>query len=127
MRWSNVIWRWSGTLSEEELLHLLHDHFLILLARRVQPILVEKHLAILRPLSPGLLRDLVIDFLTQFGIEWRLRQSGQLLFQLCAENFVFRHDFRCPQKNYRTCGGDAGPSTQSSNPLTHVRFSLTNH
>jgi len=79
------------TFAEEKLLHLLHDNFLILLARGVQTIFVEQHFAMLHPLSPSLLRDVVVYFLAQFAIEGRLGKSGQITFQFRAENFVFRH------------------------------------
>ena len=61
VRWWNVFGWTRGSLTEEKLLHLLHDDFLILLARRIQAIFVEQHLAVFHPLAPRLLRDLVID------------------------------------------------------------------
>src|ERR1700682_1183255 len=74
--------------SEEELLHLLHDNLLILLARWVQAILVQQHLAVLHPLAPSLLRDIFVNLLAQFAVERSLRKPGQFTFQFCAENFV---------------------------------------
>src|SRR6059036_2855154 len=67
--WRHVLRRGRGALAEEELFHLFHDHFLILLARRIQAIFVQKHLAVLRPLAPGLLRNLIVDFLAELRIE----------------------------------------------------------
>src|SRR5882724_7598190 len=60
VRGRDVLSRGRGALAKEELLHLFYDHFLILLARRIQAILVQKHLAVLRPLAPRLLRNLVV-------------------------------------------------------------------
>jgi hypothetical protein len=86
-RW-NVLRGRGRALAEEELFHLLHDDFLILLARGVQAIFVEQHLAVFRPLIPGFLRDLVVDSLSQVGAEGRLGERGQFLFQFCAEDFA---------------------------------------
>jgi hypothetical protein len=55
MRGRNVLCGRGCAFAEEELLHLFYDHFLILLARRIQTIFIEQHLAILGPLAPGLL------------------------------------------------------------------------
>src|ERR1700681_3712551 len=74
--------------SEEKLLHLLHDDLLILLARRIQAILIQQHLAMLHPLAPSLLRDVFVNLLAQFAVEWRFRKPRQFTFQFCAENFV---------------------------------------
>ena len=84
----NVLGGWRRAFTEEELFHLFHDHFLILFSCWVQAIFVEEHFAILRPLAPGLLRDLVVDFVAEFGIERRFLESGQFLLQLDAKNFV---------------------------------------
>src|SRR5208282_5890796 len=51
----NVFRGTRRSLTEEKLLHLLHDDFLILLARRVQAIFIEQHLAVFHPLAPSLL------------------------------------------------------------------------
>src|SRR5207244_10915875 len=71
--WRHVLRRGRGALAEEVLFHLFHDHFLILLARRIQAIFVQNHLAVLRPLAPGLLMTLIVDFLAELRIEWRFR------------------------------------------------------
>ena len=88
MRGGNVFGGTRGAFAEEELLHLLHDDFLILLAGGVQAIFVEQHFAVLHPLAPRLLRDMVIDLFPQFAVEWRLGKTRQFLFQFCAEDFV---------------------------------------
>ncbi len=88
MRWRNVLCGRRRAFAEEELLHLFHDYFLILLAGRIQTVFVEQHLAVLCPLAPGLLGNLVVNLLTQFRIERRLFQPRQFLFQFGAENFV---------------------------------------
>src|SRR6266853_5797373 len=75
-----------GSLTEEKLLHLLHDDFLILLARRVQAIFVQQHLAMFHPLAPRLLRDLFVDLFSQVAVEGRLREPGQFLFQFGTED-----------------------------------------
>src|SRR5208282_6401565 len=88
VRWRNVFGWMRGSLTEEKLLHLLHDDFLILLARRVQAIFVQQHLAVFHPLAPRLLRDVLVDLLSQVAVERRLGKPGQFLFQFCAEDFV---------------------------------------
>ena len=84
----NVFGGTRGSLTEEKLLHLLYDHFLILLAGRVQAIFVQQHFAVLHPLAPRLLRDLFVDLFAQVAVERRFGEPGQFLFQFCAENFV---------------------------------------
>src|ERR1035441_9068325 len=93
MRWRDVFGGMRRPFAEEKLLHLLHDDFLVLLARGVQAIFVEQHLAVLHPLAPRLLRDIFVDFFSQVAVEWRLGESGQFLFQFCAEDFVIGHRF----------------------------------
>src|SRR3981189_1841820 len=88
VRRGNVFSWTRGSLTEEKLLHLLHDVFLILLARRVQAIFVQQHLAIFHPLAPRLLRDLFVDLFSQVAVERRLWEPRQFLFQFCAEDFV---------------------------------------
>src|SRR6202171_6371442 len=84
----NVFGWTRRSLTKEKLLHLLHDDFLILLARRVQAIFVQQHLAVFHPLAPGLLRDLLVDLFPQVAIERRLGEPRQFLFQFCAEDSV---------------------------------------
>src|SRR5450756_1919936 len=88
VRRGNIFGWTRGSLTEEKLLHLLHDDFLILLARRVQAIFVQQHLAVFHPLAPRLLRDLFVDLFSQVTVERRLGEPRQLLLQFCAENFV---------------------------------------
>jgi len=87
----NILGGRRRTLAEEELLHLPHDYLLILFARRVETVLIEQHLAELRPLIPGFLGDVLVDLLAQVSIEGWLGQSGQLFLQFCAKDFVVRH------------------------------------
>ncbi len=91
VRRGNIFGWMSGSLTEEKLLHLLHDDFLILLARRIQAIFVEQHLAVFHPLAPRLLRDAVVNLFSQVAVERRLGKSRQFLFQFCAEDFVIGH------------------------------------
>src|SRR5580698_7809591 len=91
--WRDILLWQSCPLSKEKLFHLLHDGFLVLAACGVQAILVQQHFAKLRPLVPGLLRHVLIHALSQFGVERRLVQTGQVLLQLNAENSVFRHGY----------------------------------
>ena len=88
VRRGNVFGWTRGSLTEEKLLHLLHDDFLILLARRVQAIFVQQHFAVFHPLAPRLLRDLLVDLFPQVAVERRLGEPRQFLFQFCAEDFV---------------------------------------
>jgi hypothetical protein len=100
--------RWRGrALSKEILLHLPDDYFLIFTPRRVQAVLVQQHLAKLRPLLPSLLRHIVVDFLAKLGIEGGLFQPGQFLVQLYAHHFPFSHFSSL--KNYLTAEVDGGP------------------
>ena len=94
MRRGHIFLRRRGAFPKEELLHLMNDHFLILLARRIQPVFVEQHLAVLCPLGPGLLRYVLIDFLSEFAVERRLGKPRQLLFQFRAEDSMFSHIFQ---------------------------------
>src|SRR5271169_1253463 len=88
VRRRNVFGWTRGSLTEEKLLHLLNDDFLILLARRVQAIFVEQHLAVFHPLAPRLLRHMFIDLFSQVAVERRLGEPRQFLLQFCAEDFV---------------------------------------
>ena len=72
--------RRGRALAEEELLHLLHDDFLVLLTRGVQTVFVEQHLAEFHPLVPRLLRDVFVDSLAKFAIKRGLRKPRKLLF-----------------------------------------------
>src|SRR5271154_7056541 len=72
----NVFGRARGSLAEEKLLHLLYDDFLVLLARRVQAIFVQQHLAVFHPLAPCLLRHIFVNLFSQFAVEWRLGKAG---------------------------------------------------
>src|SRR4029077_16385992 len=74
----------NSTFAEKELLHLLHDPFLVLTAGGVQAVFVQDHLAKIAPLPPGFLRHVLIDFLAQLGVKGRLIQSRQFLLQLNA-------------------------------------------
>src|SRR5205807_4571347 len=56
--------------------------------RRIQAELVQHHLAVLGPHPPGFLRHVVIDLLTQLGVEWRLIEPGHLFLKLHAKNSV---------------------------------------
>ena len=106
LRWRNVFGGTRGSFAEEKLLHLLHDDFLILLARRVQAIFVQQYFAVFHPLAPRLLRDLLVDLFSQVAVEGRLGEPRQFLFQFCAENFVIGHKFLLKLSHrHRTCAG----------------------
>lgn len=77
----NVFLGRRGACPKEKLLHVMNDDLLVLLARRVQAVFVEQHLAVLHPLTPGLLRHVVIDSFAKVVIERRLWKARQLLFQ----------------------------------------------
>src|SRR6266446_2873075 len=87
-----IFWR-GCAFAEEELLQLLGNYFLIFAARRIQAILIEKHLAVLHPHCPGLLRDVVIHFAAELVVKRRLAQTRQLFLQLHAEYSVSRHEY----------------------------------
>src|SRR6266404_3457470 len=95
-----VVWRRSCTFSEEILLHLLHDHFLIFSPSGVQPVFIEQHLAEFGPLLPRFLRNILIDLHAKRRIKRRLVQSWKFLTQLDAEYVVLCHD--SPSDNYLT-------------------------
>jgi len=80
VRGRNVFGGTRGPLAEEELFHLFDDDFLVLLAGGVEAIFVEQHLAMLHPLAPRLLRDVVVDFFSEVAVERRLGKAGQFLF-----------------------------------------------
>src|SRR5215469_3082594 len=84
----DVLFGGNLAVAEEELFHVLHDDFLILLAGGVEAIFVEDHLAELGPLLPGSGRNIVVDLLSELGVEGRLVETGELLLELYAENFV---------------------------------------
>src|SRR5438046_7038345 len=89
------------SFSKEILLHLLDDDFLIFAPRRIQPVLIQQHLAEFCPRVPRLLRDVLVDFLAQLSIKRRLVQSREFLLKFDAENFSFCHDVprsRCKRK-----------------------------
>src|SRR5437870_3619650 len=89
------------SFSKEILLHLLDDDFLIFAPRRIQPVLIQQHLAEFCPRVPRLLRDVLVDFLAQLSIKRRLVQSREFLLKFDAENFSFCHDIprsRCERK-----------------------------
>src|SRR5438477_7374867 len=76
--------RQRRTFSKEELLQMLHDHFLILRIGRIQAVLVQHHLAVLAPHPPRFFRYLVVNTLPQFGIKRRLIQARHLTLKLYA-------------------------------------------
>ena len=82
------------------------DDFLVFAAGGVEAVFVENHLAGFGPLPPGFLRDVIVDFLTQFGVKGRLVEARELLFQLYAKNFVRHCHFlaRRSTQNYLTMG-----------------------
>src|SRR6266705_773540 len=89
------------SFSKEILLHLLDDDFLIFAPRRIQPILIQQHLAEFCPRVPRLQRDVLVDFLAQLGIKRRLVQAGEIFLEFDAENFSFCHEVprsRCERK-----------------------------
>jgi len=83
----------SGALAEEEFFHVLDDDLLILAAGGVEAVLVEEHLAEFGPLIPGLLGDVVVDFLAERVVEGRLGESGELLLEFCAEDGSLCHRY----------------------------------
>src|SRR5205809_8043205 len=90
-----------NSFSKEILVHLFNDYFLILAPRRIQPVLIQQHLAEFCPRVPRLLRDVLVDFLAQLSIKRRLVQSREFLLKFDAENFSFCHDVprsRCERK-----------------------------
>src|ERR1700721_17726 len=85
VRGRNVFGGTRSSLAKEKLLHLLDDDFLILLTGWVQAIFVEQHLAVLHPLTPRLLRDVIVNLLSEIAVEGRLGEAGQFLFQFGAK------------------------------------------
>lgn len=81
----------AHALAEEILLHLFHDGFLIFTTGRIEAVFVEEHFAEIHPLIPGLLRDVVVNLLAEFRVEWRFVETGKFFLQLDAENFVLCH------------------------------------
>src|ERR1700719_1165151 len=72
---------WLGrAFAEKEHFQLLHDYFLIFAAGGIQAIFVEQHLAVLHPHPPGFLRDVVVNLLAEFVVEWGLFQAGHIFF-----------------------------------------------
>lgn len=87
------VFGWQGrAFAKEILFHLFHDHFLIFAAGRIQTVFIQKHFAELGPPGPGFAGDLIVDFIAEFSIEWRLVQSGKFLVELGAEYFVLGHE-----------------------------------
>src|SRR2546427_4435950 len=118
---------------KEILLHLVNDHFLVFAPRRIQPILIQQHLAEFCPRVPRLLRDVLVDFLAQLSIKRRLVQSREFLLKFDAENFSFCHDVprsRCERKlSHRqrnaSRGQNLGPTEVGPELfLTHPALSL---
>ena len=60
------------------LFHLLDDNFLIFAAGRIEAVFVQQHLAKLGPASPCLLRDVVVDLLSERTVEWGLVQTAEV-------------------------------------------------
>src|SRR5258708_7695894 len=87
----DVLFGQSRSGAEKILLHLLHNHFLIFAASGIQAIFIQQHFAKLRPTVPSLLRDVVVDFFAQLGIERRLIESWSMLLQLDTKYGVFCH------------------------------------
>jgi hypothetical protein len=77
----DVLWRGRSAFTEEVLLHLFDYHFLVLSSGGIQAVLIEQHLAELRPLVPILL------------------QFDAKNLMLCHENFL--------SENYRTAAPEA--------------------
>src|SRR5579864_4852830 len=89
--WGDVIRRRRGAFSEEILLHLADDDFLIFAARGVHAVFVEQHLAEFSPLVPGLLRDVVINLVAEVGVKRGLVQAGKFLMEFDAINETLCH------------------------------------
>jgi hypothetical protein len=102
----DVLWRGRSAFTEEVLLHLFDYHFLVLSSGGIQAVLIEQHLAELRPLVPSLLRHVLVDLLAQFSVEGRLFESGKLLLQFDAKNLMLCHE-NFLSENYRTAAPEA--------------------
>src|ERR1017187_9488950 len=63
--------RAAFAFAEEEAVHLLHQKVLRLTSPRLQPVLVQQHLLPLDPLAPGLLRNILVNLLSEIGVERR--------------------------------------------------------
>src|SRR5438309_1407746 len=75
-----------STFTKKIFFHLLDQEFLVLFRRGIQPIFIQQNLAMFYPQSPGITRDMFENALSQFAVEGRLVQSGQLLLEFLAEN-----------------------------------------
>jgi hypothetical protein len=73
--------------AEEKPFHLLSYEFLSLLAGGGQTILIDEHSQVIHPLTPGLLRDMVVYPLPQFAAPWGLLEAGKFF----AQHHAFHH------------------------------------
>src|SRR5208337_351370 len=76
---------------------------LILLARRIQAVLVQQHLAEVHPHAPRLLRNIFVDLSPQIGVEWGFVQTGEFFLQLDAENLALCHYVSSKKLSHTGC------------------------
>src|SRR5271156_2557869 len=80
LRWRDVFLGHRRTFSEEELVQLFDDDFLIFAAGRVQAVFVEQHLAVFGPQAPRFLGYVVVDFAAEVVVKGRLVEPRQFPF-----------------------------------------------
>ena len=88
MAWSHVLFREFAAGAEEELVHLLDEELLGFLGTGLEAVLVEEHLLALHPFAPGLGGDVLVDLLTEVGVEGGFVETFHFGFVLCAEDHV---------------------------------------
>ena len=76
----NVFLGDGAAFAEEELFHLIYKKLLGFLGPGLQAVFVQEHFLAFNPLAPGLLADVLIDFLTEIGVEGGLVQAFGGLF-----------------------------------------------
>src|ERR1700676_3793723 len=87
----HILLGWSSAFAKEVLLHLFNDSLLILPASGIEAILVQQHLAELRPTSPRFLGGVIVNLLSEFRGERGLIQTWKFPLQLDTENFALSH------------------------------------
>src|SRR3977135_3269793 len=93
--WRNILLRQRSTLAKEKLIHLLHEKLLRLPRPRLQTILVQQHLLPFHPLTPRLLRNILVNLLPKLRIERRFIQPFHLSLESRVENHVC-HAWKTP-------------------------------
>ena len=64
-----IFLRQCGAFAEEILCHLLYKELLCLRRPGLETVFIEQHFLVLEPLAPGLLRNVVINLVTEVAIE----------------------------------------------------------